>query len=150
MMAALLLFLLLPSAGTELSELHPAAMLYVSMDEKIVCVQTDTNDAGRGETLDAALRNMRNTSTRVIRLDTVEGLLITESAGYLLSDLKEIIRPTARVCMASGEQDMQIAGEYMQTHIPTKKLSDVADVSELQYLSYREGRYHLEHGRNSG
>lgn len=145
MAAAVLGFLLLPSAGTELSDLHPAELLYVSTERNAISVQTDTGDYGRGETLEAAFRDMAGASRGVISLDTVERLLITDEAIYLLPQLRDTLRPTVRVCKVQGQQDTEAAAVYLRTHVPERKLSRIQDKKELQYLQYKEGRYTLEY-----
>lgn len=144
LLAALLAFRLLPSAGTELSQLRPASLLCVSTQGKTIRVQTDTEDEGYGETLEAALQNMHASSLGVIRLDTVERLLLSEAALYLIPQLREQLRPTVRVCVAEGKMEPKSAGEYLLNHIPEKKLMDVAGRKDLQSLNYSEGRYILE------
>lgn len=144
MLAALLAFRLLPSAGTELSKLRPASLLYVNTQGKQIQLTTDTGDAGSGETLEAALQNMRDSSSGVIYLDTVEHLMVANSAAYLMPQLAELLRPTVRLCRAEGELNPEEAGAFLQAHIPRNQLHEQTDVRKLQYLKYQEGRYTLE------
>ena len=59
MTLALMAFSLLPSPGTELGELCPVSVLAVETEGKQIRLSTDTMDVGVGETLDAALQNLR-------------------------------------------------------------------------------------------
>ena len=106
MVLALLLLTMLPSPGTELGELQPISVLEVEAKGKQIRLSTDTMDAGVGETLDGALRNLEDTTPGHVFLDTVENLVITEDARFLLPELKRLLRPTVTGCMTETELDL--------------------------------------------
>ena len=83
MLAALLPVSLLPSLGTELSRLLPAAVLALWEDGKQITLETDMGDLGEGETLEDALRDLRDSAPGEVLLDTVENLILTENSRYL-------------------------------------------------------------------
>ena len=144
MLVALLVFTALPSPGAELGELHPVSLLMVSDPEKIIRLSTDTLDHGEGETLDAALQNLEDTTPGHLFLDTVETLILTEQTRYLLPQLKKLLRPGATVCIAEGELNLEAAPEYLHTHTPENRLSDTDESTPLQKLTYLEERFFLE------
>ena len=74
MLAALLAVSMLPSQGTELSRLRPAAVLALWEDGKQITLETDMGDLGEGETLEDALRDLRDSAPGEVLLDTVEKL----------------------------------------------------------------------------
>ena len=80
MLLALLAFAALPTSGTELGELHPVSLLMVQTQGKTIQLLTDTQDRGSGETLDGALKNLEDTTPGHLFLDTVEYLILTETA----------------------------------------------------------------------
>lgn len=140
--AGLLVLALLPSTGTELGQLHPAAVLYVRKDGQIR-LETDTGEYGAGETLRAAQKNLEETTAGYVRLDTVETVLVTEETRYLLRNLKEILRPTVSVCLAEGEIDVEKAAAYLHSHRPENMLAE-SEKRKLPRLIAKEGRYTLE------
>lgn len=141
---ALLIFTVLPSPGMELGELHPISMLSVGVDGKSIYLVTDTLDSGTGETLEAALRNMKATTPGHLFLDTVENLVITEQTRYLIPQLKSILRPGVLVCLADSEVNPETVPEFLRSHIPEYRLSETDENTPLQKLVYSEERYILE------
>lgn len=144
MLAALLVVSLLPSQGTELSRLRPAAVLMLRADGKQIALETDMGDTGTGETLEDALRDLRDSSPGEVLLDTVENLILTENSRYLLTNLRSLLRPNVRVCTMDRELDAEAAWRYLRVHIPINKLHDVTEESKLQTLAWEEERFHLE------
>lgn len=146
MLAALLAVSLLPSQGTELSRLRPAAVLVLREDGKQITLETDMGDLGAGETPEDALRDLRDSAPGEVLLDTVENLILTENSRYLLPNLRGLLRPNVRVCTAEGELDAEAAWQYLRVHEPNNKLRDVTDETGLQALTWKEERFHLENG----
>lgn len=140
---ALLALTLLPSPGTELGELQPISLLMVEAAGKEIRLSTDTMDAGVGETLDGALRNLEDTTTGHVFLDTVENLVITKETRFLLPELKRLLRPTVRVCMTEAELDMETASDYLHSHTPQTELRDTDETTLLEKLTWIEERYLL-------
>ena len=141
---ALLAFELLPSQGTELGEIHPISLLAVDMEGKNICLSTDTMDTGVGETLDAALANLEDTTPGHLFLDTAENLVVTEQSRFLIPELEAVLRPGVMVCMTDTEIDLNTASEFLHQHIPRYRLSETDETTPLQMLTYSEERYFLE------
>ena len=103
-------------------------------------------DLGAGETLEDALRDLRDSAPGEVLLDTVENLILTENSRYLLPNLRRLLRPNVRVCTAEWELDAEAAWQYLRVHEPNNKLRDVTDETRLQALTWKEERFHLENG----
>ena len=142
--AVALLLPMLPNPGTELGELHPVSLLLVELDEKVIQLETDTHMIGRGETLDAALRNLEETTPGHIFLDTAENLVLRTGTKFLLPELCQLLRPGASVCVAEGEVKLDEAAEFLNFHTPDTTLLDVLHAESIPILHEREGRYLLE------
>lgn len=142
--AALILAIALPTSGTELGELNPISLMYITTDNGQVCIMTDLEEQGKGESLQLAINDLELTTPGHIFLDTVENLILTEDAYYLIPKLAMLLRPTVRVCI--GEKGLQVEGlpEYLHTHIPKEKLMDNPKKLNLQKLAWKEGAYRLE------
>lgn len=144
MLLALLAFTILPSSGTELGELRPVSLLVIRTQGNNIQLLTDTLDLGTGETLDAALQNLEDTTPGHLFLDTVENLILTKEAKFLIPQLKQLLRPGVTVCAAKSELNPETAPEYLNSHTPRYRLSDVDESTPLQMLNYSEERYFLE------
>ena len=81
---ALLALAVLPSPGTELGQLHPVSLLEAGTAERQVYLKTDTNQIGWGETLDAAIEDLEQTTPGHLFLDTVQTLIVRPDAKFLL------------------------------------------------------------------
>lgn len=144
-MAALLLTCsALPSPGTELGELHPVSVLLVDNSGRQVVAQTDTGQLGAGETLPAALLDLKETTPGHIFLDTVEYLVLQGNAQRLLPDLQQQLRPGVRVCTADEGAEAESLTEFLKSHPPKAKLSELTAESPLQNIQIKEGRQLLE------
>lgn len=139
----LLAFSALPSPGTELGKLHPVSVLLVESGEKVT-VETDTGQSGAGESLPDALRNLSETTPGHIFLDTVEYLVLQGSADSLIPDLRQLLRPGVRVCTTGEETDPAELAEYLPTHAPGTRLSEIDAGMHLPEIRKSEGRLILE------
>lgn len=145
MLGALILLALLPSEGTELGQLRPAAVLVVREETPEIVLETDTGDSGRGETLALALEDLRQTTPGHLFLDTVEDLIVSGETQILLPELQKILRPAVRVCKAE-QVNLETVWDYLHTHPPTAVLSELDSKVRLQELTWKEERYNLEKG----
>ena len=143
MALALLVFGMLPASGTELGELHPVSILLVQTQGKNVQLFTDTQDLGEGETLDAALKNLEDTTPGHLFLDTVEYLILTEQTQYLMPQLKQLLRPGVAVCASEDDLNLEALLEYLKTHTPKTTLGDADETTPLQMLTCSEERFFL-------
>lgn len=142
--AVLLAFAALPSPGTELGQLHPVSVLLVDREERQVTVRTDTGQLGTGETLTAALRELRETTPGHIFLDTAAYLVLQGQAKSLLPELQQLLRPGVRVCTADDPADAEQLADFLKTHSPDARLSDITPETPLQNIHSMEGRLILE------
>lgn len=136
-------FSMLPSPGTELGELHPVSLLLIQNEGNSIRLTTDTEEVGQGETLDMAIRDLRETASGHLFLETVETLLIEEKAQYLLPELHQLLRPNVRVCRPEGAVNVEEAAAYLSTHLPERMLKDALPGKPIPVLYGKEGRYLL-------
>ena len=141
---ALLALAVLPSPGTELGQLHPVSLLEAGTTERQVYLKTDTNQIGWGETLDAAIEDLEQTTPGHLFLDTVQTLIVRPDAKFLLDDFRRQLRPDVRVCQSWDKLDMERVGEYLGEHTPETKLLDADADTMLPTLRCTEGRCILE------
>ena len=133
-----------PSAGTDIANLQPVQVIYLSCPEGEVCIETDTGDWGMGETLKDALEDMKSASSREVFLDTADYLLLSSECIDLLPAMMEKLRPSCAISLTDGGPDMEQAGAYLQQHTPTITLIKYrAGEDQLQTLVTREGRMEL-------
>lgn len=140
--AAFALFLLLPGSGKELSHLRPAGVLRVDMENRKIALSTDLGDRGEGETLDAAITDLRSSSTGEVFLDTVQYLLVSAEAEVLAKELAEVLRPSVRYCVIQGSPDLPETKAYLDAHKLEQKLEHWQESHLI--LKWNEDNFHLE------
>lgn len=107
-------------------------------------METDTGDFGIGDSLKAALTDMKRSASAEIFLDTADYLIVSPGCVDLLPAMMQYLRPSCAVCMEDGETDMKQIGMYLQQHSPDITLMHYrAGQRDLPTLVTREGRTHL-------
>ena len=124
-----------PVKPVDIGDLRPVQILSVYKERNRVVVETDTEDRGVGATLEKALQNMKDTSLGVIYLDTADYLLVTEDTEGYLEELREVLKPSVRVCMATKKLDLRKAVSYLQTHGDLPRLKGWKKGVKLPVLS---------------
>lgn len=124
---------LLPHGGTEIGELKPVEVLYVTKPGYIE-IETDTGERGIGRTLEKALADLEETTVGHLYLNTAEYLLVAENALELVPEMKAYLRPSVQQYLARGKIELDQAGAYLKAH-PAK--------DEGLTLTMKEGRFYL-------
>lgn len=140
----LLLSWLSPARGTDVAELQPVELMMVSVENENVVLETDTNDVGKGENLERALENLKESAPGSIFLDTVEFLVVQDSAAEYLPQLIDLLRPGTTGCFTAERIDPEKAAEYLSAHKPSVTLRAVRyESGMLPLLNELEGRFEL-------
>ena len=137
---------LLLSAGSrrELARLEPVELLYIYEDGGMIVLAADTGDSGKGKTLEEAEKDLKDKASGQIFLDTAEELVVTAETEKLLPQLRQILRPAMKVCLADGEIDPEQAAAYLRARKIRVTLGSLRDPAVmLPKLERKEGRYRL-------
>ena len=145
-LAAAVLVLLLPKGQEmDIAKLKPVELLYVYKEAGEFAIQTDTEDSGRGETPVEALADMRHSADGEIFLETVDYVLVSEQAKTAVLELKELLRPSTKIVLASGAVEVKSAAAYLAVHKPEVTVIGWEQGSEeLPKLMTVGERYYLE------
>ena len=111
--------------GTDVGKLQPIEIVMVSARDNMVIMETDTEDYGKGVTVEEALEDLRERSQGIVLLDTAEYLLLERGAERYLEELKDMLKGNVRVCYVSGEIDLREVSQYLNIHRPKTRLIDV-------------------------
>ena len=130
--------------GTDIGKLEPARVLLVEAVQDGVAVRTDMGQLGLGEDLPSAVRDMEQTASGQVFLDTAEFLLVGPGAAKWLPELTQILRPSCQLCLAEGVTDLEAAAEYLAVHEPSFTLGDWKKGEKgMAVLLLIEGRMYL-------
>ena len=143
-MLALISAILAPLEGTDVGKLRPAELVQLYREGDKVVIVTDTGDSGIGETASAALKNLEETASGVIFLDTADYVLVDESAESEVGAMRAYLKPSVRICSARRSIDLRKAAEHLSAHRPKIKLKDYTGIKELEKLTVENGRLILK------
>lgn len=133
------------SIGSDVGKLDPVQVVCVSAERGWIEVGTDTGAQGSGRTVEEAIRDMEETATAKVYLDTAEYLVVSEQA--LVEGLVEHLRPSCEICMGQGELELERVGEFLQVHEPGVTMIEyLAEGHALPVLMEREGRMRIVSG----
>ena len=108
--------LVVPIARTDVGDLRPVQTVAIYRSGQDYIIQTDTGDAGRGETAIAALENLKQTTPAVIYLDTAQFLLVAGDTSESLKQLRTHLKGSVKLCSFIGEPDLELVSKYLKIH----------------------------------
>ncbi len=125
-----------PLDRVEIADLEPIQAVWLHQDGEGITLKTDTEDIGKGATVQEALVNMKQNSSGIIYLDTAQYLLVSQSAQQQIADMQPYIKGSALVCIWNGQGDMSEAVKYADSHKVGGKLKNWKPDSKLPELPY--------------
>lgn len=130
----------LPFQGTDVATLEPAEALYVSLEEQVL-VETDGGWFGRGETVEQAIADLKESAPGQVFLQTVDYLLLQEGSEEVLPALYSHLRSGCSVCRIEEKPDVEKASAYLRTHRPGMTIQHYrAGKKEIPILIMEEER----------
>ncbi len=119
----LALLFLAPLEREDVAKLLPVGAVAVYLDGAEVVLETDAAYMGRGDSVDAALEDLKSTTPAVVYLDTAEYLLLAEDAVSYADQLRQIFKPSVKVCVCQAAGRVKEAAKYLDVHGNLPKLS---------------------------
>ena len=143
-LAVLSIMLVSPTERTDLGKLKPVEVIMIYEDRGRVVLETDTEDRGRGATLEQALQDMKDKSSGVIYMDTAGYLLLGEGAECRVPELRRLLKGKVRVCMVEKGVDIRLAGSFLAVHKPKWTVETWIPEAKLQALMVSDGKMKLK------
>lgn len=132
----------IPFRGTDIAELAPVEVVWLSQSGGRVHLETDTGDMGEGENVQAALNDMKAAAPGAVFLDTADFLIVEQGGEELLTQVYDVLRPTCMVCISKKMPDMEAAAEFLAAHEPELSLRQYrVEKGTLPELIEKEGRF---------
>lgn len=130
--------------GTDIAKLQPVEVVSLSVQKGQVQIQTDTGNAGTGNTCKQALEDLQNTASGVVFLDTADYLTVTEDAQPYIKEMWEYLRPSCKICLLIGEGDWESMPAFLRTHEPVATVLQYrSGERKLPILIIQQGRMKL-------
>lgn len=135
------IFGLSPFRGSDIATLSPVEAVWLEAEQGSVRLETDGGDVGVGNSVQAALENMKQTAPSTVFLDTADYLIVKKGSEGLIEQLREILRPSCSLCAAEKMPDLKQAAAFLAVHEPSLKIKNsFAGVGELPLLQEQKGR----------
>ena len=126
--------LVLPVERSDVGKLLPVQVVSIYKEGNWTVVETDTENRGMGGTAEQALRNLKDTASGIIYLDTAEYLLLTQDTQEAAEELRDELKESVRVCMAAKSVNLAEAAKYLSVHGDLPKLKNWKQGGELPVL----------------
>lgn len=125
--------LFLPAEHMDIRDLEPIQAVFLYREAENVVLKTDTEDVGRGETVQQALEDMKTKSSGIVYLDTAQFLLVSKNAQEHIAQIAPYLKGKVKVSQWEGGE-LQEAARYMQAHKIGVKIRDWSDGVKLPKL----------------
>lgn len=112
-----------PLNRTDVAKLQPVEAVGMYKAENQICLVTDTGDFGAGESVNDAVEDLKRNTAAVVYLDTAKYLLVSNDAKDEIKTIRNIMKPSVRLCIWDGEEDLEVACRYLSVHGDLSKLS---------------------------
>lgn len=112
----------IPVERMEIRDLEPIQAVWMYREEGEIVLKTDTEDEGRGESVQEALEDMKEKSSGIVYLDTAQFLLVSDNAQEQIGELASYLKSKVKISLWEGG-DLKEAARYMQSHKIGVKLS---------------------------
>lgn len=127
---------------TDIGELSPVEVVWLTDKAGQICLQTDTGDMGVGKDVQEALHNMKATAPGTVFLETADYLIVEQGREALLEQVGDILRPSCKICVARSMPDMEKASKFLIAHEPQVTLRQYqVEKCALPLLREQQGRF---------
>lgn len=109
-----------PVERLDVAKLLPVEAVAIYMEEEEIVLEIDTEDQGRGSTVQEALENLKENATKIIYLDTARYLLVAENAQVQAKELLPYLKPSVRQGAYVGGSVKEEA-KYLDAHSESAK-----------------------------
>ena len=129
-----------PLERTDVADLHPVQTIALYKTQDGYRIETDTEDFGIGETVDAACRDLIDTTPGIIYLDTADFLIAFDDAADAVQDVRKYMKSGVRICGAVGRGDLKAISKFLSVQRGLQPLSKWKSGQKLPILDCRNER----------
>ena len=130
-----------PHRGVDISKLTPVQTVWLTEQNGVIYLHTDSGDFGAGADIEAALNTLNDSASGIVFLETADYLIIEVGREELLMQVNEIFRPGCMICTAEERPDLKKATAYLEIHAPDITLRQWrVEQKKLQQLQEKDGR----------
>jgi len=113
-----------PVEPLRIGELIPVRVVSVQKENGWTVITTDTGNKGMGGDAQQALRNLKDTASGKIYLDTAEYLLVGKYSEDTVEMLRSEMKKSVQLCATATTADLGEAAKYLAAQGELPKLKD--------------------------
>ena len=114
--AILLSLFFAPLEKADVAKLLPMEAVAMYMEAGQVVLETDTQNIGKGISVDQALQNLKDTTPAIVYLDTAKYLLLSDDAVSYAEDLRRYLKSSVEVARWNAKGKVKDAAKYLSVH----------------------------------
>ena len=107
---------LVPVEHVEVGRLLPVRAIAVYTEGDMIALETDTELKGVGPNADAALRNLKDSVTGILFLDTVEYIFVTGETENEGRQLEKALKRGVQLHVCEAANQVSQMAEYLDVH----------------------------------
>jgi hypothetical protein len=135
--AIMAVVLAIPLERTDVADLHPVQTVALYKTRGGYRIETDTEDFGVGVSVDAAFKDLIDTTPGVIYLDTADYLLVSEEAKPGVEQMRQYLKNGVRICQTVGQGDLKAVTQYLSVQRGLQPLNKWKSGQQLPVLDCR-------------
>lgn len=124
-----------PVESMQVGELIPVQVVSVQKENEWIILETDTGNKGIGGTAKQALRNLKDTASGEIYLDTAEYLLLGKGTAETVEELRGELKKSVQLCEITKRVDLAEGAKFLSAHGKLPKLKSWKTGTQLPVLS---------------
>lgn len=109
-----------PVTRVDIAKLQPVEAVALYLEDGLIAVQTDEGSIGRGETVDAAVADLKENAISIIYLDTARYLLVAQEAEAYVPQMREYLKKSVKQGAYFGIGVKEEA-QYLDAHRQSEK-----------------------------
>lgn len=130
--------LMAPVERMDVGKLRPVELVEIYRENEKVIIATDTGDWGEGTDPEEALRDLKETTSGYIYLDTARFVLAGEESDKDIEMLRSRLKPSVRLCRIKKRINPQKAAAYLRVHRDLPELKKWKIGETMPFLEQNE------------
>lgn len=130
--------------GTDVGQLLPVEAVRLSSMNGMVILETDTGDSGIGVDVEAAIRDLKATTSGNVFLETADYLIVEPGCEDLMVQIQLHVHPSCDVCAEERKTDLEETVKFLSVHKPGVTLQEwIGGSAEMPTLTVEGGKMKL-------
>ena len=118
--------LFVPLDRVRISQMLPVGAVAVREEAGKIVVETDCEVMGTGNSVAAAVEDLKRNTPAIVYLDTAKYLLISDDALGYIGEVREYLKPSVKVCVSEEYGNIADYVRYLDVHGELPELKDMS------------------------